>query len=755
MDTSHNAIENADSSFRTVKSGLLSLILFLFPLFFLPFTQEYYLTNKLYLLALAALALVAVSTLELLVTRRFVYKKNALDNAVLLTVVSIAISTFFVTPNFRQALLNPNFGLISIASLAVIYFYLSRDKSLFLSKNSSNIFESKFFYILSLSSIIVSIVSFVFFFTPFKDAQLSSTFTFLKGTNFNTVGNPLDLMIYLGFFAVYLFIILLNNNLEIEGAHSSIKEVHDPASGQTHKVYVQHSKRVYQFDTFFIINTICLIITLVTFSLTLYTVFKPLPTQDVGSQAQKISMFNSMTSYRLSWYAAINTLKSPISALVGNGVDNFSSVFTQSKDPTYNLSSTWQIQNYAVSRSTILHIFTETGLVGLFSFGLLFYLTLSHLLSHRLNKAERFTFLSIVTIFIVMLLMPPTLVTFFFLFVLLGFYSYQSLVHTHAKTYEAGSFLPLYILLLVGSVVGIAFSAYFLGRTYLAEYYFKKSLDGFAKNNGIELYNNQRNAISINPYIERYRISFSQTNLLFANTIASNATKDGASKINDKDRQDITQAIQAAIAEAKQAVALNPQKSISWENLAVIYRNVIAIAQGADVWTIAAYQRAIALDPQNPIYRLNLGSVYFSLGNYEDASRMFEQAVLLKPDWPNGHYNLAWAAARKQNFALAQQELEGVITLLDPAKDKNDLDKAKNDLETVKKALADAQAQQASQSAQVAGASTQAPSQPKLNLATPPAATIEPKLKLNKQSTPPRIPSPSVTPTETAPTPTP
>ena len=93
--------------------------------------------------------------------------------------------------------------------------------------------------------------------------------------------------------------------------------------------------------------------------------------------------------------------------------------------------------------------------------------------------------------------------------------------------------------------------------------------------------------------MEKYHIDFSRLNLLIANNIA----RKDKDKITEQDRQTIAQAIQAAIAEAKNVVALNPQRSTNWENLALIYRNIINVAQGADQWTIAAYQRAIVTDP--------------------------------------------------------------------------------------------------------------------------------------------------------------
>jgi tetratricopeptide (TPR) repeat protein len=272
---------------------------------------------------------------------------------------------------------------------------------------------------------------------------------------------------------------------------------------------------------------------------------------------------------------------------------------------------------------------------------------------------------------------------------------------------------------------------YLLGRSYLAEIYFKKALDGIVKNDAKQGYENMRKAIILNPYIERFRLNFSQLNLLLANNIAAKANQQPQGKnqkpyqLTEQDRQNISQAIQAAIAEGKAAVTLNPQKALNWENLAQIYRNIINTAQGADVWTISAYQRAIVSDPQNPIYRLNLGGVYYSLGNYEEAAKIFEQAVILKPDWPNAYYNLAWANFQKQKYQEAVSAMENVIRLLDPKKDKADYDKVKKELEEFKKKLPQEEKQ----------ATEEGKTQPKLTLPSP-IPTTTPQIQLPEEASP-------------------
>ena len=221
----------------------------------------------------------------------------------------------------------------------------------------------------------------------------------------------------------------------------------------------------------------------------------------------------------------------------------------------------------------------------------------------------------------------------------------------------------------------LSFSFFLLTKATLAEYYFRKSLNSKSAE---EIYNYQRRAIITNPYIDHYRIRFSQTNLLIANSLASKSNP------STQDKQTITNAIRAAIEEAKAAVKLNQKKASNWENLGLLYRNLINTAEDADKWAISSYQRAIVLDPDNPNHRLNLGGIYYLLKNYDEAIRLFEQAEALKPDWPNVHYNLAWALFQKKDYSRAILEMNKVISLLNEKKDSTNFKKAQKDLEEFK-----------------------------------------------------------------------
>jgi tetratricopeptide (TPR) repeat protein len=294
---------------------------------------------------------------------------------------------------------------------------------------------------------------------------------------------------------------------------------------------------------------------------------------------------------------------------------------------------------------------------------------------------------------------------------------------------DLGEIIPAYALIVLLGMVGIGGACFMLGRLYLSEYMFQKSL---TNNNLKSVYETMRTAVSYNPYNERMRTNFAQVHLLIANTIAGRTSKNeqGQPQLSETDRQTVSQAIQAAIDEAKAVVSLNPNKATNWELLATVYRSIAGVVQGADTWTVSAYQRAIVLDPQNPSYRLGLGGVLYGYKQYDDASRLFEQAIALKPDWPNAEYNYAWSMYQKEEYVRAANAMQACVSLLNPSKDGADYKKAVADLEEFKKKIpAESQSTQANPTEQT---------QKKESLSLPPtgAPQIEPKITLPPTASP-------------------
>lgn len=378
-----------------------------------------------------------------------------------------------------------------------------------------------------------------------------------------------------------------------------------------------------------------------------------------------------------SWAIALEAVK--ISPLLGTGPATFLSDFTRFRPISYNLTPTWAVR-FTNSNNFYLQLLATTGLLGIISYVFLVYRALSVFskTAKSIHSPESPTariwslagISSAVLLFASQLFIPVSAATLFLTFVFL--------VITVAALKLAGSSLvseanvdivaatstghhsPLLPWIALAIALLFAVPGLYLGsRVYYGEMLFQKALVSAAANEGKATYDTLLSAMRVNPFRDSYRLVYSQTNLLLANSIAGNA------QLSDSDRTTVTQLIQQAIREAKNAVALNTGKVSNVENLASVYRNLLNLAEGADDWTVASYRQAILLDPVNPNLRISMGGVLYALERYDEAAIFFQQAVDLKPNLANAHYNLASAHRKKGDLERALASMQNVLQLVD------------------------------------------------------------------------------------------
>jgi tetratricopeptide (TPR) repeat protein len=429
--------------------------------------------------------------------------------------------------------------------------------------------------------------------------------------------------------------------------------------------------------------------------------------------------------YPDTWAISIEAFK--VNPLFGVGPGNYLSAFNRFRPVTFNNYPFWD------SRFSSALVFPLEWLTvgGLLSLGAYFFLLLkigrSWLKTYREKKEKQLSLLILIlTIVVLPWLLGINLVSLSFTFL---FLAVLALEEEKKMSHQLPVKSLAWVILGLGLIL-ILPAFFFWGRIYSADLAFRQSLNALVRNQGVAVYNQQIRAISLNPYQPDYRRAYSQTNLALANSLANQ------SELSDQDRTNITQLIQQAIREAKAASVLNPTDATNWENLAQIYRNLINFAQDADQWTIAAYRQTIATDPINPRIRLNFGGLYFSLGNYEQATRQFQISVDLKPDYANGYYNLAAAYRERKMYPEAYQAMQGALNFVD--QNSADYQKAKEELDELAKLLPAPEATSAAETEETSV----------LNEPSPlPSPAIKPPIELPEEETTPEIPTEEPSPT--------
>ena len=379
-----------------------------------------------------------------------------------------------------------------------------------------------------------------------------------------------------------------------------------------------------------------------------------------------------------AWAIAVETFKRQ--PFLGVGPGNFLTAFNLFRPVEFNVGAAWA-GKFMGSRSAILQWWTEMGTLSLV---VLVWGLVSRLRGLKMRDGFWWgLLLAVVSLFV----LPSSVMLWFFLVWVLSL-TFQG--EGKVLPLKLGESINLGLLMICGLVfvfLGAGFWRWWVPGLR-SELWMMRSLRAAAAGRGVDVYNLQVKAVSLMPTLVDNRIVYSQTNLSLASGILSNRDA------SDEDKQQAVTLIQQSIDEAKAAVALDQNSAAAWQNLAYVYRSIIGLVEGADQWTVASFEQAIASDPANPILRVDLGGIFYGLGQYAQADGYFEQAVRLKRDYANAWYNWAYAAKQAKNDREAVMRMQQVLALVSPETEDytlvfGELEKWQKDLDAQEATVAD------------------------------------------------------------------
>ncbi|MCL4398042.1 tetratricopeptide repeat protein [Patescibacteria group bacterium] len=422
------------------------------------------------------------------------------------------------------------------------------------------------------------------------------------------------------------------------------------------------------------------------------------------------------------WKIATGTMgTSTKAALLGFGPGNFIDAFTSFRPVELNSTPLWNLR-FTAGSNFYFYLLSVLGIAGL---AVILWLTVKILIitkNHLLttdSPVEKGILASLLISLILFAFFPAPAVLIVNFFAVLGLLA-AKIGQKQELTLAAGpaKFAPAAVAIIV-----VIFTGWHLSRFVLADYYFAQSLAAAAKNQGTQTYNDQIKAINLNPANDIYHLSYSQTNLALADSLA------GQPNLTDQQKQAVVQLVQQSIREGRAAVTLAPNRAANWENLAAIYQGIINFAQGADQWSLTSLNQAIALDPTNPRIRLDLGGLYFAGKDYATAAQVFNQAISLKSDLANAHYNLAESLKSLNLKDQALKELQLTAGLVCSAGQKSG---ANTDCDKVNQEISDLNADLAKNTATPSATTTQGAA---LNPAAQPKLATQSAQDKNLQNT--------------------
>ncbi|MEK7595456.1 MAG: tetratricopeptide repeat protein [Patescibacteria group bacterium] len=676
---------------RTVTT-LITALVFLLPVFFLPVTTEFFEFNKLALTSGVTLAILALWALKMIIEGKVEIVKAPVNIPMILLLVAYGASTYFSIDKYSS--LMGSYGrwggsLFLTILLTLLYFAVSSNI-----KTKEDVKRTMFAFILgaSISSLIVTLT--------FFGLKLGGA-GFLQIRNFTLTGSStlasavaaLASVTALGMLfdtqnkkaRILLSTLALLNFLPVTfvGVFSSWV------------LFVVSLAALMVFTSAERIRASNRLLGIVFGVMVLFGVLFSIPGLKSALRLPTDYPKELKLGLRPSWIITSSSLRDfPIQ---GSGPSTFYLNFSHYRPLGLNASDTWNVR-FDKPFNELLEVTATLGIAGLLIFvlfavktlklvrntdtsgvnaalsagvvGILVFFLFSH--SYVLLSVLLYLFIGLLVSYMQALDSNSLAANMLVESAIISFAISGSQTNVTTKTVSIIFAVPLMLVAVAG--------AYFTGRTYAGEVMMRRAIQAAQTNGAQALFANQRAAIRLNPYIGAYHASFAQTNFLVANALAASKKQE---ELTDQDRRNIQTLIGAAIQETRVTTELlSKTNPANWEQRGRLYSLLTGVAKDADTWSTASYTRAIELDPTNPILRVSLGGVFFTAKNFDQAERHFRAATSLKPDYANAHYNLAQALKANKKYVDAVTEMQIVLRLI--PQDGEDAKRANDELAALK-----------------------------------------------------------------------
>jgi len=616
----------------------------LMPLFFLPFTTEFFDFNKLAVLSVGVILGWLAWGLRGALTRRVVTRRTVFDVPILVIWAVTLVSTIF-SDSWLLSLIGQYArwlpSLFSATVLALLYFLISWNTK----KWASRWFE----YGLLISAGIVSIVAWLQYYGV---STLGQTWT--DRPTFNPLGSVVTLALFIGSVAGLALREVLTQSRRPNRIFGAVLIVLIPATLAIANSWAGWAALAVSFLTALFSSNVealrkvkAYLLTSVSLAAVLTAAILVPPLFGKSTFLNREIPEEITLDLQTSWSVAATSFRQ--NPFTGSGPSTFLSDFTRYKPLRFNQTQFWTLR-FEKPISEYLRAFAEEGLLGVLAWLLLIGVTIRTYLK---DPGSQFAQIALAVLAGYLL----TYATVFSAFLLTGALALSTLGSGSSTpgSSSGGDRRPLAAGIAVAAVaLGLSLLVY---RAYAAETLHKRSLNS---QNGQDIYNLQVRAIQRFPWRADYHLSLARTAFLLANQISTQED------LAQEDQENIKVLVAQSIEEAKRATELFPLNAGNWESLAQVYRSLIGLAKDAETWAVDSYQRAITLDLFNPLLRVSFGGMYYQLGDYERAVEQFRAAVNLKSDYANAHYNLGRAYKEMGSKELAIQSLEAALRLADP-----------------------------------------------------------------------------------------
>ena len=641
---------------RVIKYSLY-LLVFLIPLFFLPFSFEKFEFNKLYLLFfLTIISFFAWLAKQILVEKEIKFRKTSLDAPVLIFLAIAILSAIFSVDKYSSFFgFYGRFsdGLITLISCVILYFLLTNYGS------STSI--DRVVRVFLISAALVILMTLLSIFGVWGKLLGDRLPQMMLQKNFNPVAGSLEgLAMFLSVLVVLLVMMILQssvifNYLLLIGAIGLLLIIDFSAAWMTliltlsiFTIFALRKRLFKEKATKILLPMLLIVIAGISLMINyqlLITNLK-LPKEQILGQG---------TSFEIGVTTLFDNIKN---SLLGSGIGTFFYDFSKEKPAQFNQTLFWQVR-YDRPGNHISELLATTGLLGVMSYFLLvgvFLLISLALLEARSSKSQIPLLMTFLALLVGQFFYYQNVVLAFLFWLILGLSmgSWEELIKE--KKLAFGNFPELNLvfrifLMLVGLIVIVA--GFWGQKIYRADMIFSQ---GEAKNSASERIKLIEKAVKLNPKLAHYR------NIL-ARSYLTETLDEMRKPAAQQDSVKIQTNIAKAIDTAKVASEISPNNIVNWETLGIVYREIRGLASGALDWGIKSFTRAITLEPANPVLHTELGKLYLLSGEIEKAKTEIEKALTLKPDYLDAQIQMALVAEKEGKTDEAIKKMEKLADL--------------------------------------------------------------------------------------------
>jgi len=662
------------------KNSIFALI-FLVPLFFLPWTSDVLDFNKqAVLLVLVFLSLFA-SMLKILVSGRLELRKSVVHIVVGVLFIVYLLATIFSVYGRGSFWGQPQLAsesMITVTCLVFLYFLVS---NVFLRKD---ILASAI--VLSLSAVIAEFIGvfqlFGLFIVPLD---------FAKSVAFSTIGSSgsfglfsailLPLAIILFIFikkwwrALFLFQIILSTAVLFLVDYNAVWWV----------VVAGASALAFGIIRGKLFDGRWMALPMFFFTIALFFII--LSPQITGI-TQKVS--EVYISPKAAFSITMQAIKER--PILGSGPGTFGYNFSKFKSADFSKTSLWTVIFNRPS-SEILNSLATTGVLGFLALLALVVFPIFYGIRFLINRNnfestdENEKIYNILFLGIFAALIAESVALFIYSFNIpldfLYFLTLASLVSLIFKDKKEYNLKPSSVFTLI---ITFAFTLVFIfgvgilalnGQRYIAEANYNAGLTKYQVGQKEEGMKKLEMAASLNPGSDLYFRQLSQAYVsAVRDAVASSA--DSQSVPSDEEKARIQMLISNSVNAAKIATDINPNDTNNWSSRGYVYQSLLGVLDDASKWAIESYESALGLDPNSPYLFAQEGSIYLfdalspaskQLDRKDEflaqAKEKLEKAVSLNPNYSNALYSLgiAYDALKQKDKAI---EMFTALQKLDP-----------------------------------------------------------------------------------------